>query len=53
MNTVTDNLVKFIEAITEDINRDRFATLIFKVRDGKILRFEKTYSINSDELEVG
>lgn len=50
MNNIVQNLIKFIKAIEEDINRDKFCTIIFKIQDGKVLRYEKTYSINLSEI---
>jgi len=36
--------------VSNDIDRDDFCTLIFKIKDEKVVRFEKTYSVNADEL---
>ena len=51
LKSIADQLHEYIEAVKEDINRDGFATLIFKVKDGKVLRYEKIHSVNLDEIE--
>ena len=51
IKSIADQLHDYIEAVREDINRDGYATLIFKVKDGKVLRYEKNHSVNLDELE--
>ena len=52
MKTITEQLYDYIEAIEEDINKDKFCTLVFKVKDGKVIRFEKIYSVNLDEIKI-
>ena len=50
--TITEQLHKVIDELEVDINRDKFATLIFKIKDNKFIRFEKQFSVNLDELKV-
>ena len=52
MITITEQLHKVIDELEADINRDKFATLIFKIKDNKFIRFEKQFSVNLDELKV-
>ena len=51
IKSIADQLHDYIEAVKEDITRDSYATLIFKVKDGKVLRYEKIHSVNLDEIK--
>jgi hypothetical protein len=53
--TIAENLIKFIEneKIEKKINRDNFATLIFKIQDGKVMRMEGEYAINAEDIKIG
>ena len=52
MKKISEQLYDYIEAIKGDVNKDKFCSLIFKVKDGKVIRFEKIYSVNLDELKI-
>lgn len=52
MKTISEKLIEYIKAIKEDINRDKYCTLIFKIQDGEVIRYEKTHSINLDEIKI-
>lgn len=53
--SIADNLKEFIEIkkIESKINDDNYCTLIFKVQDGKIMRFEKQFAINAEDVKIG
>ena len=50
-NTITQNLHLFIERIKDDINQHDFCTITFKIKEGRVLRYEKTHSVNLDEIK--
>lgn len=53
--TITEQLHKVIDEIEkqlDDINRDDFTTLIFRFKNGKFKKFEKTYSKDNGELGI-
>lgn len=52
MKTISEKLIKYIKAIKEDIDKNKFCTIIFKIKNGEVLRYEKTHSINLDELKM-
>ncbi|MHB8276381.1 MAG: hypothetical protein ACYDIA_01840 [Candidatus Humimicrobiaceae bacterium] len=51
--TIAENLKNYIDAIEDEINRNNFCTLIFKIKDGQVIRMEKELSINLDEIKIG
>ncbi len=52
LKTISEKLIEYIKAIKEDINRDKFCTLIFKIKNGEVIRYEKTHSINLNEIKI-
>ena len=50
--TITEQLHKVIDELEAEINRDRFTTLVFRFKDGKFKKFEKSYSKNDEELGI-
>lgn len=52
MKSISEKLIEYIKAIKEDIDRDKFCTLIFKIKNGEAVRYEKTHSINLDEIKI-
>lgn len=52
--SITEQLHRYIEdeKVKKKINSSSYATLTFKVKDGKVIRFEITDSINLDELGI-
>lgn len=52
LNSISEKLIEYIKAIKEDIDRDQFCTLIFKIKNGEVIRYEKTHSINLDEIKI-
>jgi len=50
--TITEQLSKVIKALEEEINEHAFATLIFKIKEGEFVRFEKQFSVNRDEMNL-
>jgi len=52
LKTISEKLIEYIKAIKEDIDRDKFCTLIFKIKNGEVVRYEKTHSINLNEIKV-
>jgi len=52
MKTIAEKLIEYIKAIKKDINRDKFCTLIFKIKNGEVIRYEKTHSINLNEIKI-
>lgn len=52
LKTISEKLIKYINAIKDDIDRDQFCTLIFKIKNGEVVRYEKTHSINLNEIKV-
>ena len=52
LKEISEQLKKFIDTIKDDINKNKFCTLIFKIQDGEVIRYEKTHSINLDELKI-
>jgi len=51
MKSISEQLHKVIDELEAEINRDRFANLIFKIKDNRFIRFEKQFSINADEIK--
>lgn len=45
-------MIDYVRMVSDDIDKDSFCTLIFKIKDGKVVRFEKTHSVNLDELKA-
>ena len=52
MKTISEKLIEYIKAIKDDIDRDKFCTLIFKIKNGEVVRYEKTHSINLNEIKI-
>jgi len=52
LKTISEKLIEYIKAIKEDIDRDKFCTLIFKIKNGEVIRYEKTHSINLNEIKI-
>jgi len=53
MKSISEQLHKVIDEFEEIINRDdRFPIFIFKFKEKKFRRFEKSLSINADEMKV-
>ena len=52
MKTISEKLIEYIKAIREDIDKNKFCTIIFKIKNGEVIRYEKTHSINLDELKI-
>ncbi|MBA7595539.1 hypothetical protein ES703_02503 [subsurface metagenome] len=52
LKTISEKLIEYIKAIKEDIDRDKFCTLIFKIKNGEVVRYEKTHSINLNEIKI-
>jgi len=50
--TITEQLHKVINELEEEINKDKFATLIFRIKNGEIDKFEKNYSIKIKEVGI-
>lgn len=53
--TIAENLKEFIEIekVKRKINRDNFATLIFKIKDGKVVRVDGDWGLNAEDVKVG
>jgi len=52
VKSITEQLHEVIDRLEEDINRDRFATLIFRIKDWKFKKYEKSYSKDNDEIGI-
>lgn len=52
LKTISEKLIEYIKAIKEDINRDKFCIIIFKIKNGEVVRYEKTHSINLNEIKI-
>ena len=52
MKTISEKLIEYIKAIREDIDKNKFCTITFKIQDGKVIRYEKTHSINLNEIKT-
>jgi hypothetical protein len=51
VETITEQLHKIIDKLEDEINEHRFCTLIFKIKEGEFVRFEKEFSVNRDEMK--
>lgn len=53
MKSISEQLHKVIDELEEEINRDdKFPIFIFKFKERRFKRFEKSLSINADEMKV-
>jgi len=52
LKTISEKLIEYIKAIKVDIDSDKFCILTFKIKDGKVIRYEKTHSINLNEIKI-
>jgi hypothetical protein len=51
MQTIAEQLQSAIEKLEVEINQHRFCTLIFKIQDGKFIRFNKDLTITREEID--
>lgn len=52
MKSISEQLHKVIDEFEEDINRDRFATIVFRIRDWKLEDYEKNYKKKIKEIDI-
>lgn len=52
MKTIAEKLIKYIKAIKDDINKDKYCVITFKIKNGEVIRYEKTHSINLNEIKI-
>jgi len=52
MKTISEQLHKAIDKLEEDINRDRFATIVFRIKDWKLDDYEKNYKKKAKEIGI-
>lgn len=52
MKEISEKLIEYINAIKNDVNKDKFCILTFKIKNGEVIRYEKTHSINLDEIKI-
>jgi len=52
MKSISDQLHKVIDELEEEINRDRKATLIFKIENWKFDKFIKSYTKDKNEIGI-
>ena len=49
--TIAENLKKYIDIMQDEINRNDYCSLTFKIQDGKFVRLEKNLAINVEDIE--
>jgi len=52
VKTITEQLHKIIDEFEEDINRDRFATIVFRIKDWKVDEYEKNHKNKIKEINI-
>jgi len=53
MKTISEQLYEVINKFEEEINRnDKRCTLIFRFKDGKFKKFEKSFSMNDEDVGI-
>lgn len=52
MKTISEQLYEIIEKLKDEINKNKYCILIFRFRDGKFYKFEKSYSKKDKEIGV-
>jgi len=52
LKEISEKLIEYINAIKNDVNKDKFCILTFKIKNGEVIRYEKTHSINLDEIKI-
>jgi hypothetical protein len=50
--TITQQLKQVIDRLEEEINKDKFCTLVFRIKDGKFDSFEKNFTIRLGDLGI-
>lgn len=52
MKTISEQLHEIIEKLKDEINKDKFCTLVFRIKNGKFDKFEKNISIKNNEIKI-
>ena len=50
--TIAENLKKYIDMMQDEINRNDYCSLTFKIQDGKFVRLEKNLAINVEDIKI-
>lgn len=49
---ISEQLHEIIEKLKDEINKNKYCILIFRFRDGKFYKFEKSYSKKDKEIGI-
>jgi len=50
--TIAENLKYYIDQMEDEINRNDYCSLTFKIQNGKFVRLEKNLAINIEDLKI-
>lgn len=49
---ISEQLHEIIEKLKDEINKNKYCILVFRIRNGKFYKFEKSYSKKDKEIGI-